>query len=387
MIYRPVRERSIENVLSLSQKSILNTGYEEISFTSLSTGDYSGLLPLIRTFNRQCSGFHTSISLPSLRVGSVNSEILKEIKSVRKTGFTIAPEAGTIKLRDVINKDFTDEKYEETLTKLFTEGWKNVKLYFMIGLPAETITDIDGLIDMAIRAAKKGKEITGRRVNVNVGISAFVPKPHTPFQWIGQNSMEDMREKQYYIRKAFKKRGINFKGQHVEHSLLEAVFSRADKESSLLLETAWKLGCRFDGWSEKFNFEKWLIAAEKAGINFYDYASRTFDLDEELPWDFIDIGITKGFFESEYKKALQGKITVDCKEICCGCGLECKDRAQRTEDRQQNTEHRRQKTDNRIQITEHRLQNPKPATRNSQPATRNPKPAVRITDKIKSEIL
>ena len=158
MIYRPLRERSLDKVFSLAQSSIGSTGYEEISFTSLNTGDYSSLLPLVRNFNKLCSGSYTSVSLPSLRVGSVNSEVLKEIKSVRKTGFTIAPEAGTVRLRDVINKDFTDEEYEETLTKLFTEGWKNIKLYFMIGLPTETMTDIDGLIEMAVQASKRGEK-------------------------------------------------------------------------------------------------------------------------------------------------------------------------------------------------------------------------------------
>ncbi len=326
MTYRPLRERSLENVLSLSQKSIFNTGYEEISFTSLSIGDYSSLLPLIKNFNKLCAGSYTSISLPSLRVGAINSDILREIKSVRKTGFTIAPEAGTKRLRDVINKNFSHEEYEETLKKLFTENWKNVKLYFMIGLPTETITDINGLIDMAVHTSKKGLEITSRRVNINVGVSAFVPKPHTPFQWIGQNHFRELREKQDYIKKVFKKRDINFKGQHVEHSLLEAVFSRGDIDCSLLLETAWKLGCRFDGWSELFSFDTWLLASEKTGINLYNYASRTLDTDAKLPWDFIDTGITKEFLKSEYQKALQGKITLDCQDVCHGCGLECKER-------------------------------------------------------------
>ncbi len=355
MIYRPLRERSLENVLSLAHKSILNTGYEEISFTSLSTGDYSSLLPLIRNFNGRCSVSHTSVSLPSLRVGAINSELLKEIKSVRKTGFTIAPEAGTKRLRNVINKDFTDEEYDETLKKLFTEGWNTIKLYFMIGLPTETMADIDGLIDMAVRASKKGREITRRRVNINVGISAFVPKAHTPFQWSGQDSYEELRKKQDYIKRAFKKRHINFKGQHVENSLLEAVFARADKDSALLLETAWRLGCRFDGWSEHFNFEKWELAAEKTGINLNEYASRSFELDKELPWDFIDTGITKTFLKSEYEKALQEDITSDCSKICHGCGLECNDRTQTT--------------DHRTQTTEHELKNMKSEIRNPKPET------------------
>ena len=266
---------------------------------------------------------------------------------MRKTGFTIAPEAGTKKLRNGINKDFSDEEYDETLQKLFSEGWKNVKLYFMIGLPTETMSDIDGLINMAARALKNGKETTGKRVNINVGISAFVPKPHTPFQWTGQNKYSEIRRKQDYIRKAFKRKGIKFKGQHVESSLLEAVFSRADKDSSLLLESAWKLGCRFDGWAEQFNFDKWLLASEKAGIDLHTYASRTYDTDDELPWDFIDTGITKKFLLSEYKKALQGIISSDCRDTCHGCGLECKDRGEKTEHITQSTEHVAKNTGNR----------------------------------------
>jgi radical SAM family uncharacterized protein/radical SAM-linked protein len=328
MIYRPLRERSLNNVLSLAKRSISNSGYEEVSFTSLSTGDYSELLPLIKGFNQICSGTQTSISLPSLRVGSINTEILKEIKKIRKTGFTIAPEAGTKRLRNVINKDVTDEEYEETLTKLFTEGWKKVKLYFMIGLPTETMEDIDGLINMALHAIKIGKRVTGRRVNVNVGISAFIPKPHTPFQWTGQNDLKELRKKQDYIRSTFKKKGINYKGQFVENSLLEAVFSRGGKETALLLENAWKLGCRFDGWTEMFNFDKWLLAAEETGLDLYEYASRSFEPETEMPWSFIQTGVTEKFLRSEYKKALEEKSTPDCRNNCCGCGLECKERAE-----------------------------------------------------------
>ncbi len=323
MIYRPLRERSPENVLSIAQTSLANTGYDEVSFISLSTGDYSSLLPLIKSFNNECAGSHISVSLPSLRVASINSDVLQEIKSVRKTGFTIAPEAGTARLRDVINKDLTDEEYEATLEKVFKEGWKKIKLYFMIGLPTETMDDIDSLINMAIFAQKKGRQIAGRRVDINVGISALVPKPHTPFQWAGQESMAALREKQDYIKKAFRKRGIHFKGQYVENSLMEAVFSRADKKCSELLLKAWELGCRFDAWSEHFNFDKWVEASEKTGINLNEYASRNFDLDDALPWDFVDTGITKSFLKSEYKKAMNEKTTPDCRESCYGCGLEC----------------------------------------------------------------
>ena len=362
MIYRPVRERSPENVLSLAHNSILNSGYDEVSFTSLSSGDYSGLLQLMKGFNSLCRDSRVSISLPSVRVGSISAEILREIKRVRKTGFTIAPEAGTQRLRTVINKDFSDEEYDETLRKLFREGWKQIKLYFMIGLPSETMSDIDGLIDMAVMALKKGREISGRRATVNVGVSAFVPKPHTPFQWLGQIDAGELRKKQDYIKAAFKKIGINFKGQHVEPSMMEAVFSRADGSSSALLEEAWKLGCRFDGWSEHFNFDGWLAAAKKTGMNLNDYASRTLNTDEDLPWAFIDTGVTENFLKREYQRALQEEITPDCREECCACGLECKVVSS------QKSVVRRKRT-NTIEPLTSSLS---PITHNPSPVTRNP---------------
>jgi radical SAM-linked protein len=231
----------------------------------------------------------------------------------------------------VINKNFSDEEYDRTLKNIFKEGWQNVKLYFMVGLPTETMADIDSLINMSAAALKKGRQITGKRVNINVGISAFVPKPHTPFQWVGQDAMKELRSKQDYIKRAFRKTGVNFKGQYVENSLLEAVFSRADSSCSELLEKAWELGCRFDGWSEHFDFDKWVMASEKTGIDLYEYASRTYDPDDKLPWDFIDTGITKSFLKSEYQNALDEKTTADCRDSCCGCGLECEVRSQKLE--------------------------------------------------------
>jgi radical SAM family uncharacterized protein/radical SAM-linked protein len=331
MIYRPLRERSPQNVLSLAERTIANTGYDEVSFTSLSTGDYNGLSSLIREFNTRHAGEHISVSLPSLRVGAVNNDLLKEIKSVRKTGFTIAPEAGTKRLRDVINKDFTEEEYRITLCRLFSEGWTKIKLYFMIGLPTETEEDIRGIIDMVHAASKIGREITGRRVDINVGISTFVPKAHTPFQWLGQAEFNDLRRTQDALRRAFSKRGLSFKGQHVELSLIEAVLSRGERDSADLLENAWKAGCRFDGWSDFFNFDKWLAAAEASGIDLCAYASRRLSTEKELPWNFIETGVTEKFLRTEYDKALRGEITYDCRNICYNCGLECNKRSQERE--------------------------------------------------------
>jgi radical SAM family uncharacterized protein/radical SAM-linked protein len=331
MIYRPLRERSPDNVLSLAQRSILNTGHEEISFTSLSAGDYSHLHPLIRDFNRLCNDRHISVSLPSLRVGSISSDILKEIKSVRKTGFTIAPEAGTSRLRNVINKDFTEEEYIRTLEKLFTEGWENLKLYFMIGLPSETPQDIDGIIKMVQTASGMGRKISGSRININIGISAFVPKPHTPFQWIGQASFNKIRETQDHLKKSFRRKGLNFKGQHVEPSLLEAVLARGDEDCAALIERAWMSGCRFDAWSEHFSFDKWLSASEKMSLDLYTYAPKSYDLNNVLPWSFIDSGITDDFLKLEYRRAFNGEVTSDCNNGCYGCGLKCRSEGESAE--------------------------------------------------------
>jgi len=376
MIYRPLRERSLENVLSLAQKSISNTGYDEISFSSLSIGDYSNLFPLIKSFNKLCSDSRIAVSLPSLRVGSVRRSILKEIKSVRKTGFTIAPEAGTKRLRNVINKNFTEKEYDNTLEKLFSEGWHNIKLYFMIGLPTETQEDIDGIIKMAELALKKGKKITGKRVNINVGISAFVPKPHTPFQWLGQMPNSTLREKQDYLRKTFKRKGINFKGQHVESSLLEAVFSKGDRDCSLLLETAWKEGCRLDGWSEVFDFNKWLTASEKTGIDLYKYASRALDINTALSWEFVDTGIKSDFLKSEYQKALREEITEDCGDICSGCGIGCEDKTEIVDRGMRIGELENPKSETCLPAG--KVQNLKSEIKNSQPLKKLPQIKLRV---------
>ena len=321
MIYRPLRERSPENVLRLAHNSIMKTGYDEISFTSLNTGDYSNLLPLIKAFNRRHP--YVSISLPSMRVNSINSEVLREIRSVRKTGFTIAPEAGTERLRSVINKDFTEEEYEEAVRRLFTEGWKNIKFYFMIGLPTETHEDIERIVDMVETALRTGRKLTGGSVNINVGVSAFVPKPHTPFQWLGQAPFDELRSRQEFLRKALHKKGANLKFQQTEVSLLEAVFSKGGEETSLLLETAWRAGCRFDGWSETFSFDSWLRAAERTGLDLYRYASRELHHDMALPWDIVDCGITKEFLLRELRRAFSGERSPDCREVCHRCGLNC----------------------------------------------------------------
>ncbi len=324
MICRPVRERSPEKVLEITEKSLKNTGYEEVAFTSLSAGDYSCLLQVVSEFNKRFQNKKIALSLPSLRVASVNHELLREIRAVRKTGFTIAPEAGTDRLRRVINKDFTEEDYEKALRTLFEEGWHNLKLYFMIGLPTETEEDIESIPKMAMKALKIAKQYTKRFVNINIGISPFVPKPHTPFQWYGQSSSAELKRKKRYIKDVLIKRGLKIKGHDVEMSLLEAAFARGDERLAPLIEKAWSLGCRLDAWSEAFDFEKWETAMNLTGIDVTDFAKKTFKDSDLLPWEKIDIGTTKEFLWKEYQKALSGNITTDCRKVCHDCGLGCK---------------------------------------------------------------
>jgi len=324
IIHRPVRERSPERVLEIAENSLHSTGYEEVSFTSLSAGDYSCLLQVVKEFNNRFSKAKIALSLPSLRVGSISHELLKEIRSVRKTGFTIAPEAGTERLRSVINKDFTEEDYEQTLRALFEEGWHNIKLYFMVGLPTETDEDIEAIPKMVMKALKIAKHHTNRFVNINVGISAFVPKPHTPFQWCGQRPPDELKRKKDYLREVLTKMRFKVKDHDVEMSLLEAVFSRGDETLAPLLERAWSLGCRLDGWSEVFDFEKWKRSMELTGLDVDNFAGRTFSFSDKLPWERIDVGVTKEFLWKENLKSHSGHITPDCREVCQNCGLGCK---------------------------------------------------------------
>jgi len=323
MTYRPVRERSPGKILELAETSLKNTGYDALTFTSLSSGDYSCLSYLMKEFNRKFYNRRISLSLPSLRVASVNREMLEEIKVVRKSGFTIAPEAGTDRLRAVINKDFTEETYIRALETLFSAGWHNLKLYFMSGLPTETSEDIEAIPEMVIKASKIARKLTGRPANITVGVSSFIPKPHTPFQWFGQNNLELLKEKNRYLRKSLLRRGIQVKGHREEMSLLEAVFARGDEDLSRLIEAAWSLGCRLDAWTDVFDFDKWKQAMEMTGLDAAGYAEREYPVEAQLPWDNIHSGISKEYLQKEYQNALSAQFTSDCRKECHACGLKC----------------------------------------------------------------
>jgi hypothetical protein len=278
----------------------------------------------MREFNSQFSSQRASLSLPSLRVGSVNDAMLRELRAVRKSGFTIAPEAGTDRLRAVINKDFTGATYAQALETLFKAGWQNLKLYFMIGLPTETDEDITAIPEMVLHAITTSKRLSGRRATLSVGVSPFVPKPHTPFQWYGQNSLERIIEKNRFLKGTLLKKGVQFRGHDPEMSLLEAAFARGDETLSRLIEEAWRLGCRLDAWTEYFDMAKWKQAMDNTGIYAADFAEREIRADAQLPWENIDIGVTKKYLWKEYQKALSVEYTSDCRKVCHACGLKCR---------------------------------------------------------------
>jgi radical SAM family uncharacterized protein len=317
IIYRPVRERSADLLQSLAESLIKNTGYEELSLTSLSTSDYSEIKQLITALMNKYAGKELAISLPSLRADSFSIDLAMQVQRVRKTGLTLAPEAGTQRLRDVINKGITEEDILQSVEAVVSAGWNLVKLYFMIGLPTETYEDIQGIIDIAKKVAQIDK-----RLNVTVSVSTFVPKPHTPFQWFGQDTLEQIEEKQDYLRSNLRHRRIKLNLHDPRLSMLEAVFSRGDRRLGRVLERALELGCKFDGWSEHFSFAMWMQAFSDCGIDPGFYSARIRDVNEVLPWEHIDSGVTREFLQREREKALAGETTEDCRSgICSDCGI------------------------------------------------------------------
>ena len=321
MIYRPVRERSMETLLGLSEKALGKTGYEDISLLSLSTGDYECIIPLMQRMMENCETRHIAVSLPSLRAGTLTPELMSLIKKVRKTGFTIAPEAGTQRLRKFINKNISEKEIIETVQDSFDLGWQVIKLYFMIGLPSERKEDIQGIVDL-VKKLRKIKGHKGKYGKINVSVSTFIPKPHTPFQWEPQLSLNEAKERINWIKSNLKMPGIRFKWQNPETSMLEGLFARGNRQLSRLLVSAHKKGCKFDGWSDRFDFRLWQEACEDTGVEIDYFNRRKRDIDEPLPWDHIDTKVSKDFLKEEREKAENLESTGDCRRgDCKGCGV------------------------------------------------------------------
>lgn len=325
MLYRPIRERSVDNIVDIVDKTMKSTGFEEMSLASLSTLDYSKIEELVKKLVEKYEDQRIGVSLPSLRLDSFSIDILTEIQKVRKTGLTFAPEAGTQRLRDVINKGVTEEDLTAAMEQVFSLGWNKVKLYFMMGLPTETMEDLEGINDLAEKVCYLHKTTPLEQrmdgLTVTVSTSCFVPKPFTPFQWFPQDTMEVFEEKQQHLKKVIRNRKVKFNYHEAKSSVVEAVFARGDRRVGKALIEAYKNGAKFDGWIEYFNYEKWMEAFEATGISVDFYAHRERSFDEILPWDHIDCGVTKEFLIREYKDSLEGKVTHDCRDGCTACGV------------------------------------------------------------------
>lgn len=315
--YRPIRERSAKRIASLAEKIIDSTGYEELSLCSLSTGDYSYLKELIGYLKKMSDAKHVDLSLPSLRLNSFEGDI---VQNSRRSSLTFAPEAGTQRLRDVINKNITDADIDN-IEMAFDAGYTSVKLYFMMGLPTETYADLDGIANICLRLKELfRKKERSRSLTLSVSCSVFVPKPCTPFQWAEQISIEEMLSRQRYLKEKLRRiKGVKFSWHGAETSCLEGAFARGDASLCSVIEAAYLKGCRFDSWSEHFKWDKWIEAFAENGVAVDKFA-KAIDLDAPLPWDFIDTGVSKDYFKKEYLKAVEQKTTCNCREKCNGCG-------------------------------------------------------------------
>ncbi|MCL5961473.1 MAG: TIGR03960 family B12-binding radical SAM protein [Chloroflexi bacterium] len=317
MIYRPVRERSKEEILRTAAELLANTGADELSLVSLSSSDHSEIKGIVKDLAQ--SHPNVDISLPSLRIDSFSVMLAEAIRR-HKTGLTFAPEAGSQRLRDVINKGVTEDDLIRTVEAAYSRGWRTIKLYFMIGLPTERMEDVEGIADLARKVRAIGRRYHGHRAQLTVSATTLIPKPGSPFQWVAQERPESVRPKQDYLRQSL--RGIRFSWHDPESSLLEAVLTRGDRRLGKVIHEAWQLGCRFDAWSDQQQPGLWLKAFDRAGLDPAFYAYRERPTDETLPWDHIGSGITKEFLLREYRRGVLGHLTPDCRSnTCAACGM------------------------------------------------------------------
>lgn len=320
MLYRPLRERSPERIVAQTKELLRQTGWEEVGLLSLATCDYSGLPQVLDELVPLLREKRIKLSLPSLRMDRASVELASRLES-RRGSLTFAPEAGSQRLRDVINKGVSEEDIEQTLEALFDGGWQQVKLYFMMGLPTETRSDLEGIIDICNLALRLGRSRKAK-VKVTASVAGFVPKAHTPFQWEPQVSMDDLRERGRHLRSLARDRYLTLHYHEPEQTFLEGVFSRGDRRLADVIEEAWRRGARLDGWTEHFKFSVWMEAFEACSIDPVPYAQRRRPLDEGLPWDHIDSGLSRDFLLAERARAFEGLTTADCRDGCNSCGWE-----------------------------------------------------------------
>ena len=321
MVTRPVRERRVEEVVRAAEEILEQTGFEEIALLSLSSSDYTHVKALVRALADKLGDKNLSISLPSLRIETASADLLEALGDNKRGGFTFAPEAATEHMRRVINKYIPTPQVIETAREVYSRGWRTIKLYFMIGHPAETMEDVQAIVDLAKRVLAEGRRFHGKAAQVNIGASTFVPKPHTPFQWVPLDDESHTRVKQALLRRELRKPGLKVSWTDPEETLLESYLSRGDRRLGGVIYRAWQLGAKFDAWQEHHKPEAWNQAFAEQGLDPNWYARRPRPIDEVFPWDHIDIGVTKKFLLQDFLWSADGKTRVDCREHCFACGI------------------------------------------------------------------
>ena len=321
MISRPIREHSVSEVVDAAESAIKSTGFQEFSLMSLSSSDYTHILELVTAIGERFGKGRLTISLPSLRIDTVSVELMDRLGNRRGTGFTLAPEAATERMRRIINKFIPDEQILETARAAYSHGWMNIKVYFMIGHPSETEEDVAAIAKLCNRILTEGRKLIGGRAKVHVSVGTFVPKPHTPFQWVSCDTPEQIETKQDILKHGLRDRSIKLTWTAIEDTLLEAWLSRGDRRLSEVIYTAWKNGAKFDAWKDQHRYSIWQDAFNLHGINPAFYTHRQRRLDEVFPWDHISPGVRKNFLFQDFRKSLEGEIRIDCREQCFACGI------------------------------------------------------------------
>jgi radical SAM family uncharacterized protein len=321
MITRPVRERSVDEVVAAAEDAIRSTGFEEVALLSLSSSDYTPILDLVTAIGEKFAGRHLTVSLPSLRIESVSVDLMEKIKDRRAGGFTLAPEAASERMRRIINKFIPDDQILATAREIYSRGWVTLKLYFMIGHPSETMEDVQAIADLCKRVLAEGRKTLGGKAKLNAGVSTFIPKPHTPFQWVSVDTPEQIKTKQDLLKRELRDRNIKLTWTNPEDTLLESWLSRGDRRTADVIYTAWKNGAKFDAWQEHYRYETWTSAFAALNLDPAFYSHRTRRVDEVFPWEHISDAVRKKYLFDDFRKSLEGEIRVDCRQQCYACGI------------------------------------------------------------------
>jgi radical SAM superfamily enzyme YgiQ (UPF0313 family) len=322
MITRPVRERSVEEIVAAADEAIRSTGFEELALLSLSSSDYTHILELVTAVGEKFQGRQLNVSLPSLRIESVSIDLMDKLRQRRTGGFTLAPEAATERMRRIINKFIPDEDIINTTREIYARGWTTIKLYFMIGHPSETLEDVQAIADLCKRVLAEGRKVIGWKARLNAGVSTFVPKSQTPFQWVSVDTRENILAKQSLLRRELMKdKNIKLSLTNPDDSLLEAWLSRGDRKLAEVVYSAWKNGAKFDAWEEGRHPDVWKAAFDERGLDIAFYTSRQRRTDEVFPWEHITAAVRKNFLFQDFRRSLEGEIRVDCRLNCYACGI------------------------------------------------------------------